>query len=144
MKESIKESEVSTYTIGQHFDTLRQHSFQADGGNPLGTGRPQTPDRSKDASLKPTLEDSLYRVSLGEYVYTPKYDDRYQHWPALFRYCKEWVAAHRDGPYVEYKTEADCMSWGMQRLGALDKRAAPIPWTATIKRLRALQKAQTR
>ena len=141
MNEAMKESEVYTPTIGQHFDELRKHSFQA-GGNPLGLS-PQTPAKSK---AKPTawLQDSLFRVSMGEYEYTPKYDDKYPHWPALFRYCKEWVAAHSDGPYVEYKTEADCMSWGMHRLGTIDKHAAPIPWTAAIKRLRAMQKAQTR
>jgi hypothetical protein len=124
-------------TIGQHFDMLRQHSFQA-GCNPLGLS-PQTPSKAKAKTL---LEDSLYRVSMGEYEYTPKYDDKYQHWPALFRYCREWVATHHDGPYVEYKTEADVMSWGMHRLGTIDKHAAPIPWTAAIKRLRAMQKAK--
>jgi hypothetical protein len=139
--EEIKSDGKETLTIGQHFAELRKHSFLSfsDGSKPLRAGRPD-PLKAKDKAL---LEDSLYRVSMGEYTYNPKYDDRYQHWPALFRHCRAWETAHADGPYVEYKTEADCMTWGMQRLGTINKVAAPIPWLAAIKRLRAAQKAQT-
>jgi hypothetical protein len=119
-------SKEAVLTIGQHFTELRTHSFQSVG---------------EEQDL---LADSLYRVSLGEYQYAPARDRKYPYWRQLFRLCRAWVGEHSDGPYVEYKTEADCMSWGMSRLRAEFRLTAPIPWTAVIKRLRELQKAQTR
>jgi hypothetical protein len=135
-------------TIGQHFSELRKHSSLSftDGSEDLRGWPPQTPRAGRTArtvEAKALLGDALYRVSGGEYTYNEKYDDNYPYWPALFRYCREWEDAHRDGPYVDFKTEADCMSWAMHRLGTIDKRAAPIPWTAAIKRLRTMQRAQT-
>jgi hypothetical protein len=137
-------------TIGQHFAELRKHSSQAyptDGSEDLRGWPPQTPRAGRTArtvEAKALLGDALYRVSGGEYTYNEKYDDRYQHWPALFRYCREWEKTYAEGPYVEFKTEADCMSWAMHKLGTIDKAAAPIPWLAAIQRLRVAQKAQTR
>ena len=140
--EEIKSDGQETLTIGQHFAELRKHSFQS--FNPPGAIAPRPPSLpGAEPKAKALLEDSLYRVSMGEYTCNPKYDDRYPHWPALFRYCREWESAHADGPYVPFKTEADCMSWAMHRLGTEGKAAAPVPWLAAIKRLRAAQKAQT-
>jgi hypothetical protein len=118
-KKVSKEAWAEASTIGQHFDLAYQLSSHS-------------------------LEDKIYTVSAGEYIYAPKWDNKYKHWPALFRFCREWVEAHREGPYVEYKTEADLMSWGMHQLAKLQSVAAPPPWMRTIRTLRELQKAQTR
>ncbi len=109
-------------------------------------------DESKQVSFEPTisehfqhmhahsshsLEDKLFAVSMGEYRYSPRFDNQYRHWPALFRFCWEWVLAHAEGNYVEWKTEADCMNWGMNRLGAQNIKAPP-GWMRAIRTLRGL------
>ncbi len=110
----VSEEEVKL-TIGQHFALASQTSAHS-------------------------LEDKFYAVSAGEYIYNPKHDNRFKLWAELFRHCREWVAAHKEGPYVEYKTEADMMSYGMMRLGQVQKARVQPSWMACIRRLRELQK----
>jgi len=119
---------VEVITIGQHFAFMSQHSDH-------------------------TLEDQIYSVSNGQYEPNALFDKKYKHWPALLRYCREWVDHHSAGPYVEWQTEADLMDYGMKRL-AKDTALvngnnwpikAPGAWLPVIKRLRGLAKeAQTR
>jgi|SRR5208283_168765 len=109
-------------TIGQHFDMLRQTSEH-------------------------TLEDSLYTVSMGEYEPNLPYERKYPHWKLLFRFCRDWIDEHRDGDYVECKTEADVMEAGMKRLAKETGNGRPLKapgaWLAVIKRLRELHRTTT-
>jgi hypothetical protein len=85
-----------------------------------------------------SLEEKLLAVSAMEYQFNPKYDKAFKYWPQLFRHCRDWVKEHGAGPYVEYKTEADIMNWGMNRLRTNEHARVLPSWMATIKRLRAL------
>jgi len=111
----VSKEEATATTIGQEFAQRYQHS---------------------DHSLK----DKIFSVSVGEYVPNPTHDKRFKLWPELFRHCRAWVEAHKEGPYVEYKTEADMMSYGMMRLGQVQKARVQPSWMACIRRLRELQK----
>lgn len=86
-----------------------------------------------------TLEEMLASVSLDEYKYAARKDERFfLYWKQLFRHCRAWVDEHAEGPYVEYKTEADVMNAGKDRLWVVEKQRVPQSWMRVIFTLKEL------